>query len=239
MPHSWYFPTTLIQEKVAKISPRSVLDIGTGFGKWGFLLREQLDWNLGRVNRDTWQTRIVGIEVFPYESPLHSWVYDTMIRADVLDVIDQLTGFDLVVLSDVIEHIDKQRGKELLRLLATANRNVLVSTPLDFFEQEIEGNQHEHHISHWTMADFEPFVFDYDSAASAAMVVTIAGAGATWPTRKEMVASRRVYRIPILKDHSALAQVAKRIVERLPRSPATNQTVQTIAPSRRNGHSSK
>jgi SAM-dependent methyltransferase len=163
MPHSWYYPTTLIQEKVEKVAPRSVLDVGIGLGKWGYLLREQLDWNALRIQRETWQARIVGIEVYSYESPLHSWVYDEVIRANVLDVLDRAAGFDLVLLSDVIEHIDKAEGNELLRILAKQNRNVIVSTPIEFIPQQAQVNTHENHVSHWTMADFDPFVFDYDT----------------------------------------------------------------------------
>ena len=212
MPHSWYFPTTLIQEKVEKMAPRSVLDVGIGLGKWGYLLREQLDWSDLRLRRDTWRARIVGIEVYSYESPLHSWVYDEVIRANVFDVLDRATGFDLVLLSDVIEHIDKDQGIELLHILTRQNRNVLISTPLEFIAQQAQENTHENHVSHWTMADFEPFVFDYDTAASSAMVVTIAGAGATWPTRRDMNASRTVNRIPVIKQHSALARLAKHVI---------------------------
>ena len=164
MPHSWHFPTTLIQDKVQRLAPQSVVDVGAGYGKWGFLLHEQLDWNPGRLDRDRWTARIVGVEVYPYESPLHGWVYDEVLRADVLDVIDRIDGYDLVLLSDVIEHIEKGPALGLLRRLVAQNRNVIVCTPLDFFEQEIADNEHEHHISHWTIDDFAEFVFDYDTA---------------------------------------------------------------------------
>jgi hypothetical protein len=214
MPHSWHFPTTLIQDKVQRLAPQSVVDVGAGYGKWGLLLREQLDWNLGRLDRDRWTARIVGIEVFPYESPLHGWVYDEVIHADVLDVIDRIDGYDLVLLSDVIEHIEKGPALGLLRRLVAQNRNVIVCTPLDFFEQEIHDNEHEHHVSHWTIDDFSEFVFDYDTASGAAMVVSLAGKGAAWPTTRDRAFSRGLYKMPWLGRHSLAARAVKQAVRR-------------------------
>ena len=214
MPHSWYFPTTLIQDKVARLAPRSVADIGSGFGKWGFLLREQLDWNLGRVAKADWTAQIVGVEVFPYESPLHDWVYDELIREDALNIVERLVGFDLVLLCDVIEHIEKRVALSFLRHMVSTNRNVIVCTPLDFFEQEISDNEYEHHISHWSMTDFKEFTYDYDQAGGAAMVVTLAGNGASWPSRRDMAASRLTYTMLGLKRRSGAARLVKQVVGR-------------------------
>jgi len=209
MPHSWFYPTTLMQEKVARMAPMSVLDIGVGYGKWGFLLREQLDWNpAGRLKKEDWEARIVGVEVFAYESPLHDW-------ADVLEIVDSLEGYDLIVMSDVIEHIEKQQALDLLRRLLRNNRNILISTPFAFFTQEVEENEHEDHVSHWTLADFAEFTFDYDVVAGAAVVVTLAGKGATWPTARDSSASRRVYTLPLLGKRSTLARMAKQALVRL------------------------
>lgn len=100
------------------------MDVGAGYGKWGFLLREQLDWTSGRLDPSSWKARIVGVEVHPHE--LHEWVYDESVRADVLDIADSCAGYDLVLLSDVIEHIDKQAARSLLERLVAANRSVFV-----------------------------------------------------------------------------------------------------------------
>lgn len=217
MPHSWHYPTTLIQEKVALLQPLSVLDVGAGYGKWGFLLREQLDWNPGRLDPSAWKARIVGVEVHPYQSPLHEWVYDEIVRADVLDIVDSCVGYDLVLLSDVIEHIGKEAGQRLLEQLVAANRNVIVSTPLDFFTQDIADNEHEHHVSHWTLADFTRFTFDYDTAAGAAMVITLAGRDAVWPTERDSRISRFIYRVPMIGHHSAAARALKQAIVRASR----------------------
>lgn len=214
MPHSWHYPLTLVMDRVARLQPRSIMDIGIGYGKWGLLVREALDWIPGRLDRPTWQVRIEGVEVFPYESPLHDWVYDKVTFADVLEFQEQISGFDLVLINDVIEHMDKLAALELLRSLVARNRNVVVSTPVDFFTQEIAANEHEHHISHWTRRDFDEFTYDYEVAGNAAMVVTLAGANATWPTQKEKRASL-VYGLPIIGKKPAAVLLVKRMVGRL------------------------
>jgi hypothetical protein len=209
MPHSWHYTTTVVQEKVAQIKPRSVLDIGPGYGKWGFLLREQLDWVKGRINRNDWGTRIVGLDVFEYESPLLEWVYDEIVRANVLDAVEEAKGYDLVLFGDVLEHIEKSAGLALLQCLVRSNRNIVIATPMHFFEQTCCDNEHEQHVSHWTIEDFDGFVFDYEVVADVAIVVTLAGAGASWPSRREMNASRFAFRLPVVGRHSSAARVLK------------------------------
>jgi 2-polyprenyl-3-methyl-5-hydroxy-6-metoxy-1,4-benzoquinol methylase len=209
MPHSWHYTSTLLQEKVDKLSPTSVLDVGVGIGKIGFLLREQLDWVAGRLTKDQWTARIDGVEVFDYQSPLHDWVYDNILRADILDMFEDVRGYDLVVLSDVLEHIPKVQADEMLRRLAATNRNLIIATPLHFFEQEVGGNPFERHLSHWTLRDFSAFIFDYETVADVAIVVTIAGQGASWPGKRETAVSRLTYRVPVVKHHSSLARVIK------------------------------
>src|SRR5689334_10233491 len=98
MPYSWHFPTGLILDQVARLEPTSVIDIGVGYGKWGLLLREQLDWTHGRLPRDEWEARIDGIEVFPYQSPLHEWVYDEIKWGDVRDLHAEVADYDLVLM---------------------------------------------------------------------------------------------------------------------------------------------
>ena len=118
-------------DAIAALAPRSVLDVGAGMGKWGFLCRELLDWNVGRLDRADWQVRIDGIEVFTYESPLHDWVYDSVRRADVLDVVDDCAGYDLVILGDVLEHLtvptahDRSLNRLLNRVPGVASRGNL------------------------------------------------------------------------------------------------------------------
>lgn len=215
MPHSNHLPLTQMLDHVVRIKPKRILDIGIGYGKWGFLIREALDFMEGRFEPGSWEVTIDGIEAFPYESPLHEWVYDSVRRVDVLDVADELEGYDLVVLGDVIEHVSKEDGMRLLRGLLARNRNVLVATPLEFFEQEVAGNPFEHHRSHWSEADFREWVYDYDVIGGFALVVALAGRDADYPTPRDARASRIAYSLPHFRRRGAAARVVKAALRRV------------------------
>jgi len=150
---------------VMQVQPRSILEIGTGFGKYGVLFREYLDiWGAAadpaRLRRENWQVRIDGIECFaPYISDLQRRIYDRIIIGDALSEIDRLGSYDLIFLGDVIEHFPKDDGCLLLdKCLARAGRMVLVTTPNYFNPQGAEyGNERETHHCLWTREDFARF----------------------------------------------------------------------------------
>jgi hypothetical protein len=48
-----------------KINPKSILDIGCGFGSFGVLCREYTDVVQGRIRRDTYKTYIEAVEIDP------------------------------------------------------------------------------------------------------------------------------------------------------------------------------
>lgn len=150
---------------VMQLQPRSILEIGTGFGKYGFLFREYLDiWGAAadpaRLAPDKWQVRIDGIECFSaYISEIQRRIYNRIIIGDALAEIDQLGSYDLIFLGDVIEHFPKDDGHRLLdKCLARAGRMVLVTTPNYFNPQGPEyGNERETHHCLWTREDFARF----------------------------------------------------------------------------------
>lgn len=212
MPYSSHAGLSLALDHAVRLRPQKVLDVGMGLGKWGFLLREALDFMEGRVERDEWQVRIDGIDARRADSPILAWVYDDVRIADVRDVVEDLPPYDLVVLGDVIEHFEKADGLNLLRVLLSRDRNVLLTTPLDYFEQEVEGNPFERHRSHWTIKDLQPWAFDYDVVGGSLLVVMLAGAGATWPRHGDSRASRLAYGIPLLRRRGSAARVVKGLV---------------------------
>ena len=61
------------------INPSTMLDIGIGFGKYGFLAREYLELWDGRDKhkREDWKRTIDGIEAFEeYINPAIEYIYD-------------------------------------------------------------------------------------------------------------------------------------------------------------------
>jgi SAM-dependent methyltransferase len=133
--------------------PQSVLDIGVGFGKYGFLMREYLEVWSGTGEYGQWQRRLEGVEAFEkYVTPLHRYIYDRLHIGNALDVLPRLSGsFDLVLLIDVIEHFSYADGERLLAECERVGRTVLIASPRLFFEQEaVFDNPYEQHRSHWS-----------------------------------------------------------------------------------------
>lgn len=215
MPYSTHLGLSLALEHAVGLRPRRVLDIGVGLGKWGFLLREALDFIEGRVGRDEWLVTIDGIDARRYQTPLPEWVYDDLRIGNVLDVAGELGGYDLVVLGDVIEHFEKDEGLALLRTLLGQNRNVLLTTPFRYFDQEVADNPYQRHRSHWTIGDFRPWTFDYDVVGGFLLVVLLAGHGADRPRPADTRASRIAYGLPFLRSRGAAARVVKSVFRSL------------------------
>lgn len=144
------------------LQPMSVLDVGTGMGQYGFLLRTNLEHlNLFDVQgavgklrpRSEWKRRIDGIEGFGgYLTPVHDYAYNRMMIGDALDQLARIPDreYELVIAIDILEHFEKADGLRFLAECARVSSHAcLVSTPKDFCHQEVEANPLENHRSHW------------------------------------------------------------------------------------------
>ncbi|MDO9478143.1 MAG: class I SAM-dependent methyltransferase [Pseudohongiella sp.] len=147
--------------------PKSILDVGTGFGQYGFLARTNIEhFNLFEVNgaiarkreRSEWNIVIDGIEAFKdYITPVHEYAYNNIFIGNAMDVLPTLTQrYDIVLAIDILEHFDKDEGRQFIELLKhVCSGSVLVSTPKEFIEQHIEANPYEDHRSCWSLADLQ------------------------------------------------------------------------------------
>lgn len=157
MPSSQYYHVSKILEMIISINPKSVIDIGCGFGKFGVLCREYLELWDGRQKYE-FNRRIDCVEVFhEYISPLHNYVYDKIYNKNILDIIPELNvSYDLVLLIDVLEHFEKQEGEELLKELLKNNKGIIISTPKKPSPQkDAFGNVYETHKSMWSKKELE------------------------------------------------------------------------------------
>ena len=158
MPVSDYHAVSDIMGEIQRLEPKSVLELGIGFGKWGVLCREILDARFGRCRPDQWEALIYGVEVFPqYRNP--AWrAYDHVIIGEFAwSFLPPMSGcWDLVMLIDSLEHIEPTRGRGLLADLVEGNDHVIVSVPNGRMDQgEVYGNPHEAHL--WTFNGVEEF----------------------------------------------------------------------------------
>ena len=133
--------------KVMDLRPEVILDVGAGHGKWGVLCYEYLKYwcNIEPV--------VDGVEIFKdYASKVYG-VYRQVFHNDIVEVLDIVKNYDLVLIVDVIEHLEKEAG---LKLLGTVSKHYLVSTPAYWNAQGASfGNDHEKHLSRWSTADFK------------------------------------------------------------------------------------
>jgi SAM-dependent methyltransferase len=148
-----------------QLKPRSILDVGVGFGKWGHLFREYTDileseLDPARYQRSHWQVRIDGIEGHAaYLTDMHRFLYNHIHVGEAGAVLGTLGHYDLIFLGDVIEHFEKDAGRALLReAQARADQAVVITTPKFETEQEdLCGNELERHRSLWNEDDFRAF----------------------------------------------------------------------------------
>ena len=152
---------------IAQTAPRSILDVGCGFGVWGFLCREYLDVMNGRIRPEQWQTRIDGIELFePYIMDHQRFLYDSIRIADIRTAVKDLPEYDVIIAGDVIEHLDKEEGEAVLdALYARARLALLVNLPLGpgWEHPETNDNPGELHRSEWVCEDMLPYPHAFKS----------------------------------------------------------------------------
>lgn len=156
MPSSHTFQINEIMELVILTDPKSILDIGIGFGKYGVLCYERLNlWYTSNYKNK--RIIIDGIEAFPkYITPLHKFIYDTIYVNDVMTAMDNLTkNYDLILLIDVLEHLSRHDGEKLIRECLKIGKNLIVSTPKNIGSQGAEfNNEYERHRAQWDKEDF-------------------------------------------------------------------------------------
>ncbi len=144
----------------------SVLDIGIGFGKFGFLAREYTDVRLGRYFN--WKTRIDGIEIFEkYITHLQREIYNNIYIGNAIDILPTLGRYDMIICSDVLEHFSEQDGTVLLDLIKDRCKFALIATPVTVLHQEaLYNNEHERHISNWSKEILSNWgeVFQFENA---------------------------------------------------------------------------
>lgn len=144
------------------LNPRSVLDVGCGFGTWGFLCRTYLDVFNQHVQPETWEVTIDGIELFePYIQPHHRSLYSSITIGDIRELADTVEPHELIICGDVIEHLEKDEGQAVLdTLYEKATRALLLNIPIGdgWDHPEVHGNPGELHRSQWEFEDLDRFL---------------------------------------------------------------------------------
>lgn len=152
--------------RIMEKNPMSILDIGIGFGKIGFLAREYTDVRLGRYFN--WKTRIDGIEIFEkYITRLQREIYNNIYIGNAIDILPTLGRYDIIICSDVLEHLSEQDGTILLDLIKDRSKFAMIATPVTVLQQEaLYDNEHERHLSAFSKETLSKWgqVFQFENA---------------------------------------------------------------------------
>jgi hypothetical protein len=148
-------------ELIRRINPKSILDIGAGFGRWGILSREFLEiWDDGNYS-DNWKRKIDAVEVFDkYVKPYHSYFYDNVYIENAIDFINKPgEKYDLIICGDIIEHFEKKDGEKFIDDCLKRCKYLMINIPIEKkWEQEIiNDNEFEIHKSIWYNSDFRKY----------------------------------------------------------------------------------
>ncbi len=153
MPIGSYTAIPHVAADLVRCRPRSVLDLGVGFGMYGAVVREWVDFGVR-----PWTTRLVGVEAWgSYRSPLWD-LYDVMYVETIQEHLQRDgSTFDCIILGDVLEHFELSEGDTLLSHLKTRlnpQGRLFAITPAYFHPQDaVYGNEFERHRSLWTADD--------------------------------------------------------------------------------------
>lgn len=144
MPVSHHEGKAWTAERVQRLSPLSVVDVGAGEGIYAMTMREltppECKW-----------TAVEAFEPYVERFKLES-KYDEVIIGDITKML--LPIADLYIFGDVIEHMTAIGGMNVLEEARALGDAVVVSLPLVHMEQgAVNGNEYERHNSFWTFAE--------------------------------------------------------------------------------------
>lgn len=164
-------PTIL--SAIVEANPKKILDVGSGYGKYGVLAREAIYSH--RAERGDLQpeddVQIDCCEVAKYfwDLAFHQGIYNSHLHGDIFAITpSELAYYDLILLIDVCEHWTDAEWKEFVGNMTT--QKVLVSTPkqIEFYEPEYYGKDCPKHKKQFSEDDFNDFKtrIDYSNERS-------------------------------------------------------------------------
>ena len=172
-------------QAIVRTRPRSVLDVGIGFGLWGHLLRQYLDVWSGRIYPEQWTTRIDGIEIDPRRIQAHARLLYSQIHVGdmraLVPTVAATTSYDVILFGDVIEHLEKPDALAVLdSAVSLAGRIVVLRIPIGDGWRREGREEPDHHRSQWTPADFDRYcasvrIYEFMGNPYALVVIDVLG----------------------------------------------------------------
>jgi 2-polyprenyl-3-methyl-5-hydroxy-6-metoxy-1,4-benzoquinol methylase len=158
-----------ILDEIEIINPRSVLDVGCGFGKYAILIREALLSKRAEAGdlqpKDDLRIDCVEIAQYFINLPYLRGLYTGHYWKDARTLHPNIwKEYDVVLLIDILEHWPKNDGKHLIDSIKenSLNTKVIVSTPrhVKMYTEEFYGEDCPKHVSQWDAKDFVGISFE-------------------------------------------------------------------------------
>ena len=161
MPTSTWVHISDMMNTIVRMQPKSILDVGCGTGRWGFLCRELLDIGKRRWKREEWQVHITGVdasvEYREYFKDNHDYAYDFVSYLPIQSYLElhPKHTFNVTILGDVLEHMSKSEALGLIQTLSErTDVAILIGLPIGEWPQKnVNGNKFEDHVASWTVPE--------------------------------------------------------------------------------------
>jgi hypothetical protein len=189
MATSPYDDTVFVLDFLGKLiweQEATILDVGAGFGRWGFLLRCHLGFGKSLTAHRPQRLTIDAIESFAGNtSPIYECVYDQTFQDDAASVLPGLGRYDVIICSHVIEHFEKAQGLKFLdEMVMHATKAVIIGLPFgECPQEEYDGNSFEVHRSTWVAGDFDKYHGFIKRYGQNGLVIIPRSEEARWHTR--------------------------------------------------------
>jgi hypothetical protein len=188
MANSSYIDTVYAMDLVYRMSPASILDVGAGFGRWGFLCRCHIGMGESLQLCPEQPLRIDAVEGFkPNISSIYPAVYNEVYVGDARQVVPTLGHYDVIICSHMIEHMTKEDGWKLIDdMLIRSDKALILALPFNEpLRGSQRGNEFEAHHSVWQATDFHGRnasvkTFPFEGAVKLAVVVFPKSPEAKW-----------------------------------------------------------
>lgn len=138
------------------IQPKSILDIGVGFGKYGVLAREYLDYE----NYPKFKRKIDCIEAFPsYITEIHKFSYNNCFIGEAFKTLKTLGFYDLILLVDILPDLDKETAEKIISESQKKSDAVLITLPKVCWNEKAEfNNPYEIFRSDWKKSELKKLI---------------------------------------------------------------------------------
>lgn len=155
---------------------KSVLDVGVGYGKYGFLIREYFETHLGRFKKGDFEIRVDGVEPFKEMITFQQQIYDNIFFKTIEQLEISQGVYDIILWIDILEHLPKEEAIFHFNRLKKHGKEHIIATPKTFIKQKLIVNtEYDQHRSLIEPAMLSPEFTRIDTDANCNYIYIIKG----------------------------------------------------------------